>query len=263
MKTLYHPANALEAHMLVHLLQQEGLSPEIQGEHLQGAIGELPAAGLLRLVVPPEQYDAGRSAIARWEAAQPVESTPGVAAHQARRRGGWYFLAGLLAGAGVMYAMVRTPVGADGIDHDRDGLLDEKYTFSPRGTVVRYEADRDLDKRVDHVIEYDDRGFPATGRSDEDFDGHFESLLTFRRGQVETVQSDTDGDGFPDATSFYESGVLRKVTYRDPKTGQPLRIEHFRIGQLLHADIDTDGDGQLDTRARYSPLGEVLSRGPL
>ena len=68
-------------------------------------------------------------------------------------------------------------------------------------------------------------GGGLAGQSDEDFDGHFETLLTFRRNQVETVQTDTDGDGFHDMTSFYESGVLRKVTHRSPKTGQPVRAK--------------------------------------
>jgi tRNA nucleotidyltransferase/poly(A) polymerase len=45
MKTIYQAVNAIEAHMLRDLLAQEGLSPVIQGEHLQGAVGELPAAG--------------------------------------------------------------------------------------------------------------------------------------------------------------------------------------------------------------------------
>lgn len=264
MMTLYHAANALEAHMLADLLRQQGLAPEIYGEHLQGAVGELPAAGVVRLVIAEDQYEAARQVIARWESTQvAADGASPPSAATARGRGGWYFVAGLLVGLGAMYAAVRSPASTDGIDHDRDGLLDETYTYSPRGPVLRYEADRNLDKKGDHVIEYDERGMPATGRSDEDFDGHFETLLTFRRNQVETVQTDTDGDGFHDMTSFYESGVLRKVTHRSPKTGQPVRVEHYGLGLLQHADVDADGDGQLDTRLRYSPVGEVASRSPL
>jgi CheY-like chemotaxis protein len=51
MKTLYEPSNAIEAHMLQDLLQQEGISTRIQGAYLQGAVGELPASGLVHLVV--------------------------------------------------------------------------------------------------------------------------------------------------------------------------------------------------------------------
>src|SRR5690606_18757888 len=58
MKTLYQAANAVEAHMLADYLKQEGLSAHVLGEHLQGAVGELPAAGLVRLMIPDEQYEA-------------------------------------------------------------------------------------------------------------------------------------------------------------------------------------------------------------
>ena len=86
MKTIYQAANAIEAHMLRDLLAQEGLSPVIQGEHLQGAVGELPAAGLVRLeVLEPEQAKA-REIIARWEADQPSETAP-IPQHS-RRAGG-------------------------------------------------------------------------------------------------------------------------------------------------------------------------------
>jgi len=75
MRTLYQAGSAIEAHMLVDLLKQQGLSAEIHGEHLQGAIGELPAAGLVRLVVDEPDYAAAREVIERWETAQPAEVT--------------------------------------------------------------------------------------------------------------------------------------------------------------------------------------------
>lgn len=71
MRTLYQAANAVEAHILQGYLQQEGLNVLVLGEYLQGAIGELPAAGLVRLMVEDDQYDTARAAIARWEAARP------------------------------------------------------------------------------------------------------------------------------------------------------------------------------------------------
>lgn len=71
MKLLYQAANAVEAHILQGYLQQEGLNVLVLGEYLQGAIGELPAAGLVRLMVEDDQYDTARAAIARWEAARP------------------------------------------------------------------------------------------------------------------------------------------------------------------------------------------------
>ena len=67
MRTLYEAANGLEARLLHDLLAQEGVPARICGEFLQGGIGELPAAGLVRLMVDERDYAAGRALIARWE----------------------------------------------------------------------------------------------------------------------------------------------------------------------------------------------------
>lgn len=106
MKTLYQAANAVEAHMLVDYLRQEGLHAQVLGEHLQGAVGELPAAGLVRLVIDEAQYEAGREAIARWESAQPADA-PVVPPAVNPGHAVWIFVLGLLAGATGMYALMQ------------------------------------------------------------------------------------------------------------------------------------------------------------
>ena len=248
--------------MLLDLLQQEGLSARIHGEHLQGAMGELPAAGLVSLVIPEEEFAAAREVIARWELAQPAEPVqPTTRVRQGR--GGWLLLIGLLLGVGATYAYVRAPVSTDGVDHNRDGLLDEHWTYSPRGTPVRVEIDRNLDTKTDYIAHYDERGLLSTAQSDDDFNGKFETSIAFRSGNVVTVETDTDGDGYPDLVTNYASGVAQTLEYRDPKTGQPLRIEHLKLGKLQFAELDADKDGKLDTRLTYSPLGDELSRSPI
>lgn len=67
MKTLYEAASLVEAHLLKDLLAQEGVPAVIHGEFLQGGMGELPAAGLVRLMVDDHHYGAGRAVIERWE----------------------------------------------------------------------------------------------------------------------------------------------------------------------------------------------------
>lgn len=71
MKILYHAASLVEAHMIVHLLEQQQLHGRIDGEYLQGAIGELPAAGLIRVMVAEQDFDAAQELITQWDAAQP------------------------------------------------------------------------------------------------------------------------------------------------------------------------------------------------
>ena len=192
MKTLYEAGSAIEAHMLVDLLKQEGLTAHIHGESLQGAVGEIPVSGLVRLVVAEEDHAAARAVIDRWEATQ-VEPTPRATAAPARKSRGWVGLAlGLVIGVGATYAMYRAPARIDGIDYNRDGELDERWTFSPNGMPIKTETDRNLDRKVDYVTHFDARGHIESAESDDNFDGVFESKQWLKNGNVEMTLSDTE-----------------------------------------------------------------------
>ena len=71
MKTAYDASSNIEAHLVKHQLQQAGIAAKIEGEYLQGAVGELPAAGNVRVLVPQKDLAAARQVIADWEAADP------------------------------------------------------------------------------------------------------------------------------------------------------------------------------------------------
>ncbi len=68
MKTVFDASSNIEAHLVMHQLQQAGIHAEIVGEYLQGGIGELPAAGNVRVVVNPPDVKEARQVIADWEA---------------------------------------------------------------------------------------------------------------------------------------------------------------------------------------------------
>lgn len=261
MKTLYEAANAIEAHMLCDVLKQEGIAAHIQGEALQGAMGEVPAARLVRLLVAEEDYPAARAVIERWERTE-VEATP-APPPASRSSGVRMLLLGLALGVGGMYAAYRAPVTSSGVDHDRDGVLDETATYSPNGTLLKVEVDRNLDRKVDYVAHYDARGLIHSADADDDFDGVFETRIGFHHGNAEVAETDTDGDGFLDLRTRYAHGAVDTVEFLDPATGRPLRVEHYRLGRLQFADVDSDKDGTLDVRIRYTPLAEVASRQPL
>jgi len=70
MKTAYDANDNIEAHLVMHQLQQAGIDARIEGQFLQGGIGELPAMGNVRVVVPEEDYEAARQVIADWEASE-------------------------------------------------------------------------------------------------------------------------------------------------------------------------------------------------
>jgi len=257
MKTLYEASSAVEGHMILDLLRQEGLTAHIHGEHLQGAIGELPAAGLVRLVVDEADYAKAREVVERWDSDQPQEVKPRSATRPPRVLYG--VLLGLALGIAGSYAFYRSPVTVDGVDYNADGLLDEKWTYAPSGKPLKFEVDRNLDRKIDYIAHYDARGLIESAESDDDFDGVFETKIHFRAGNVELSETDTDGDGYPDLRSHYESGVPTSTEFMNPSTGLPLRVEYFKLGRLMMAEVDTDGDGILDTRYRYGRLNEVIA----
>lgn len=261
MKTVYEASHATEAHMLVDLLKQQGIGAHILGEHLQGAIGELPAAGLVRVVVEDEDVDAARAVIADWEGANPAPPTP--APPPARSRGLRWFALGLGAGMVLMYAGVRAPVRQDGIDYNRDGVLDETWSFSATGRAVRTDTDRNLDGKVDLIARHDLRGLIESAESDDDFDGRFETKHRYGMTSVEASESDSDADGYPDVRVNSRHGVVATVEYVQPTSGLPLRVEHYRLGRLVHADLDTDRDGRLETRLVFDAALEIASRAPI
>lgn len=258
MKTLYEASNAIEAHMLVDLLKQEEIEAHIQGEALQGAMGEIPANGLVRLVVAQESHAAARAVIDRWESTQ-VEATPRPA-RSTKAAGVRGLLLGLVIGVGATYAIYRAPATTDGVDYDRDGLLDEKVTYSPNGMPLKLEVDRNLDHKLDYIAHYDARGHLDSADSDDNFDGVFETKQWLKNGNVEMSLVDTDGDGYPDLRSTYTHGVVDTTEYINPASGKPVRVEHFVLGILKYADVDTDMDGTLDTRIKYTKLAEIASK---
>lgn len=69
MKSVFDASSNIEAHLVMHQLQQAGIDARIEGEYLQGGIGELPAAGNIRVLVDSKDVDEARLVIAEWDAA--------------------------------------------------------------------------------------------------------------------------------------------------------------------------------------------------
>ncbi|MDI1259996.1 DUF2007 domain-containing protein [Aquabacterium sp.] len=266
MKTVYNAANLLEAQMLLDVLRQEGITAHIRGAHLQGAMGELPAAGLVRLEVLEEDHPRAREAIDRWEAVNPVPDTPvGATADGSGGRSSWArpALTGVAVGMALSFALMRLPASTEGQDNNGDGVLDEHWRFSASGRHLSTELDRNFDQRIDEISTFDGHGQLLRSDSDEDFDGVMDTHIHYKRNNPELAEVDLDGDGLTDVRTLYRDGVAHTVEYVDPITQKVARLERVRLGAALSADIDTDGDGRLDTTENYSRVGAVTSRAPI
>lgn len=116
MKMVYEAAHGVEAHMIADLLRQEGIAGLVQGEYLQGAIGALPACGLVRVVVDEADYERARKVIDGWVAAQPRdEEAAAPPSAQSTTQWSW-FAAGLLLGAFATYVAGLTAPGRAAAD---------------------------------------------------------------------------------------------------------------------------------------------------
>lgn len=105
MISVFEAANSLEAHMVLHLLEREGIHGRVDGEYLQGGIGELQVSGLVRVMV--EEVDVARAGalIKAWESQQ-IEATPADTRQSLPCAGA--FLLGAVLGGLVVYLVCKT-----------------------------------------------------------------------------------------------------------------------------------------------------------
>lgn len=68
----YHPLDMAEAQLLEHLLNDHHIGCHLSGQYLQGAVGELPALGLLGIWVAAEDLGLARELISDWQKATPI-----------------------------------------------------------------------------------------------------------------------------------------------------------------------------------------------
>lgn len=72
MQRIYEPQDLMEAELLLGMLDSEGIEAHLTGQHLAGAIGELPTGGLLGLMVNNLQAERAHQLIGEYNAALPL-----------------------------------------------------------------------------------------------------------------------------------------------------------------------------------------------
>lgn len=69
MRRVYEPESLIEAELLLSMLGSEGIEAYLSGRHLVGGVGELPALGLLGLLVEDAHAERARALIGAYNAA--------------------------------------------------------------------------------------------------------------------------------------------------------------------------------------------------
>jgi hypothetical protein len=257
MKLLYEAQNSLEAHMILHMLEQAGLSARIDGEYLQGGIGEIQAIGLVRVMVEDSDYAEGRSIIQEWDAKQPEQE--GQKHRTKKNRSLRAGLIGFAFGVVAMAIYYHTPITVDGIDYNGDGKLDEKWRYV-NYLPSKTEIDRNLDGKIDLIYSYDRKGLIESSSSDEDFNGIFDTEAYYDHGNAVWQKSDTTGDGFKDYRIDFKHGVAEKVSFIDPETQRVKKVQEYGPFILKRAKLDATGDGILDTFYEYDSIEEIAKK---
>ena len=242
MKRVYQAANSIEAHMIVHLLEQAGVEAHVQGEHLQSGAGELPV-GLVAVAVPDEDVEAARAVITEWES----RSTPGSreASPPPKYAPMLSFLVGAMLSGGIVWALYNGPHEAREFDRNGDGSADERWLRSSDGSD-RFEKDRNFDGRVDEISTYTESGDQSTAAIDDDFDGVMDRVQRYHNGELQSHSVDWDHDGAVDQRGNYELGALRSVEYLDRVTGRVVKRVTYAGMKQQRVELDLDGDGQWD-----------------
>lgn len=70
MRHIYEANNTIEANLLKGLLEQEGIEAFVNGEYLQGGIGELPASGIVTLSVEEDDVEQALTIIEAYDAGE-------------------------------------------------------------------------------------------------------------------------------------------------------------------------------------------------
>lgn len=73
MPKVYSAQNPVDAHIVKGLLEQQGITALVNGEYLQGGIGELPLIDLVTVRVAESDVVAAREIIREYEESTPDE----------------------------------------------------------------------------------------------------------------------------------------------------------------------------------------------
>jgi hypothetical protein len=243
MKRIYEAANNIEAHMIVHLLEQSGLQAFVEGEHLQSGGGELPLGGLVAVAVAENDAVAATQIIRDWESrvATVTDQREVRVARRAFLVPLTAFILGALVSGLLVWSVHHGPESSSGVDWNEDGVLDERAYFDG-DRVDRVEYDRNFDKRVDAIERYDSAGVLESFEADDDFDGRIESVTTYGGREPLRLQIDSDGDGSPDYRATYRFGVPDSYEYLNDG-GKVLKKVTYRGFRPERAQLDLDGDG--------------------
>lgn len=109
MRTVFEASHSLEGHMVANLLEQANIYARVDGDFLQGGVGELQPSGIVRVVVNDDDFQQAREIVCQWEANQPETKAPQTHRLAANNIGVWHLLVTFILGVLVGLLLVDIP----------------------------------------------------------------------------------------------------------------------------------------------------------
>jgi len=254
MKVVFEAGSGIDAHMISNLLEQQGIVARVDGEYLQGGVGDLQAHSFIKVRVNESDYKQAKSIISDWESEQELTEIETPTNNKVITKTKYsipVFILGLLIGAGLsIWSYNSSPVIINGIDYNDDGILDEKWIYK-NNQISQSKLDRNFDNKVDVIYFYDRNKIISTAKVDDNFDGIFESEIKYQNGNVSYEESDLDQDGNIDQKAYYKHGVLYKIQIIGNSTTSPKKWQEYKLNKLVSSKYDSNGDGKYDVINEY------------
>ena len=156
-------------------------------------------------------------------------------------------------------------------DTNGDGHADVRKVFKRVGkdldervVMICRETDVDGDGIKDVIRYYDDEGRAMREEADRNLDRRMDLSLVFQDGKLVRREADSNGDGKIDIVVYYKDGkpirAERDLAGRStPDKWHPDRWEYYEQGRVVRMGTDLDGDTKVDKwdrDATYKRPGE-------
>ena len=154
--------------------------------------------------------------------------------------------AGMLGNADPMLVITQS------LDADRDGNPEQiRYVDKGTGEMIRKEADRDYDGKLDTWQTY--VGDSLDERTlDTNNDGRVDTWERYREGRMVERVIDRNGDGGKDAFYTFSEGSLVEERHDRNENGQYDLIVTYQGRLKARSREDSSGDGKIDTWTTYA-----------
>ena len=252
MRKIYASQTSAEAHLLVEMLQQEGIEARVQ-DH---AAGVVPGENASVWIDDPRDEERALALVESFSRPTPKERVPKrVSQAKAFERG---FFLGLTVGFAATWIITnqlsiqkaQSPTEPfTEWDANGDGVIDSWAEYDAEGVVLNTSYDRDHDGQADRWEEYDANGRIVRARTDNDSDGEADLWQEYGEdARISKSHGDSNLDGAPDFWEEYdERGLLIAARYDEDSDGTPDLWQTFQDeGKVVEYAADNDGDGRRD-----------------